>query len=73
MNSLLVSLVVFVCVFGGAMMGLYLRIKLPQPHLSGDSRDAVKIGMALVATMAGLCWGYSFRPQKLLMTPRVPS
>jgi hypothetical protein len=57
MNSILVSVIVFICVFGGAMLGLYLRAALPEPHLSGDSRDAVKIGMALVATMAAIVLG----------------
>ncbi len=57
MSSIPVSLIAFACVFGGAMLGLFLRANLPEPHLSSDSRDAVKIGMALVATMAAIVLG----------------
>src|SRR5580698_11143143 len=57
MSSIPISLLVFACVFGGAMLGLYLRATLPEPHLSEDSKDAVKIGMALVATMAAIVLG----------------
>jgi len=51
------SFVVFACVFGGAVLGMFLRAALPQHHLSDDSKDAVKLGMGLVATMAALVLG----------------
>jgi hypothetical protein len=54
MSSIAISSIVFACVFGGAMIGMFLRRVLPQPHISGDSKDAVKVGMALVATMSAL-------------------
>src|SRR5262249_2145679 len=46
--------IVFVCVFGGAMLGLALRSVLPDHHRSSDSKDVVKLGMGLLATMAAL-------------------
>ena len=36
---------------------MFLRRVLPQPHLSNDSKNAVTVGMALVATMSALVLG----------------
>jgi len=52
-----IGTIVFVCVFGGALLGMYLRSALPQAHLGEDSKDAVKLGMGLVATMSALVLG----------------
>ena len=41
-------------VFGGALLGMMLRAVLPESHLSNESKDVVKIGMGLVATMSAL-------------------
>ena len=57
MSPLQVSLIAFVCVFGGSLLGLALRAVLPEHHLSADTKDAVKVGMSLVATMAALVLG----------------
>jgi len=57
MNPIAVSLIVFACVFGGALFGMLLRVALPQHHLSADSKDVVKLGMGLVATMSALVLG----------------
>jgi hypothetical protein len=50
-------LIVFTCVFGGALLGMVLRAALPEHHLSSDSKDVVKLGMGLVGTMAALVLG----------------
>jgi len=52
-----VSCIVFACVFGGALLGMFLRASLPEHHLSTDSKDFVKLGMGLIATMAALVLG----------------
>jgi hypothetical protein len=52
-----VSLLMFACVFGGAVLGILLRAALPQDHLSSESKDVVKLGMGLVATMSALVLG----------------
>jgi len=39
------------------MLGMLLRSVLPQDHLSVDSKDVMKLGMALVATMSALVLG----------------
>jgi hypothetical protein len=57
MSSLQISAITFGCVFGGALLGLALRTVLPEHHLSADTKDAVKMGMGLIGTMAALVLG----------------
>jgi hypothetical protein len=57
MSSVTISLIVFACVFGGALLGIFLNAALPQHHLSADTRDVVKLGMGLVGTMSALVLG----------------
>jgi hypothetical protein len=57
MNSTTVSLIVFACIFGGALLGIWLHAVLPQHHLSAETKDIVKLGMGLVGTMAALVLG----------------
>jgi hypothetical protein len=57
MSSITISWIVFGCVFGGALFGLFLRRVLPEPHLSQESKDVVKLGMGLVGTMTALVLG----------------
>jgi hypothetical protein len=52
-----ISSITFACVFGGALLGMTLRAVLPEHHLSSESKDSVKVGMGLVATMAALVLG----------------
>jgi len=57
MSSITVSLIVFACIFGGALLGILLHAALPQHHLGPDSKDIVKLGMGLVGTMSALVLG----------------
>src|SRR5262249_39366393 len=57
MSSLTVSLVVFACVFGGALLGVLLRVSLPKGNLSPESRDVVKLAMGTIATMTAVVLG----------------
>lgn len=57
MSFITVSLIVFACVFGGAMLGMLLHSVLPNHHLSSESKDIVKLGMGMVATMSALVLG----------------
>ena len=52
-----ISWIVFACVFGGALFGNFLRAVLPEHHLSTESKDVVKLGMGLIATMTALVLG----------------
>ena len=54
MSEMELSSIVFVCVFGSALFGLFLRGVLPEHHLSQESKDVVKLGTGLIATMAAL-------------------
>jgi hypothetical protein len=57
MISIIIGLITFVCVFSGAMLGMYLRNVLPDHHLQDDSKDAMKAGIAIVATLSALVLG----------------
>jgi hypothetical protein len=57
MNFIVIRLLVFTCTFGGALLGIFLRTVLPKPHLSADSKDTVRLGMGMVATMTALVLG----------------
>ena len=57
MDSLTIAGIVFACTFGGALFGMFLRRILPDSHLSSESKDVVKMGTGLLATMAALVLG----------------
>ncbi len=57
MSPLAISGIIFACVFAGALLGMLLRVRLPEHHLSADSRDVVKLTMGLLATMTALVLG----------------
>jgi hypothetical protein len=57
MNSTITGALVFACLFGAGLLGVRLRAMLPENHLNPDTKDAVKVGMGLVATMAALVLG----------------
>ena len=57
MSPMLIAWIVFACVFGGALAGILLRRVLPAHHLSPESKDSVKLGAGLIATMAALVLG----------------
>jgi hypothetical protein len=46
--------IVFVLVFGSALLAMFVHSKLPEDHLTSDSKDVVKLGVALIATMSAL-------------------
>ena len=56
-SAMAISWVVFACLFGAALLGMLLRSSLPEHHLNEDSKDVVKLGMALIATMSALLLG----------------
>lgn len=54
MNPMTIGWIVLACVFGGAVLGMVLHRILPAHHLSTDSKDVIKLGMGLTATMSAL-------------------
>jgi hypothetical protein len=57
MSSLAIASIVFACVFGSGVIGLFLRTALPEHHLSDNSTGVVKLGAGLIATLAALVLG----------------
>lgn len=57
MSASALAAITFACTFGGALIGSYIRDRLPAPHLSKESQDVVRLGMGLVATMTALLLG----------------
>jgi hypothetical protein len=52
-----VASLTFICAFGGALLGNYIRSVIPPAHLSKESQDVMRLGMGLVATMTALLLG----------------
>jgi hypothetical protein len=44
----------FAVILASALIGMYLRSRLPEHHLIGDSKDVIKLATALIATMSAL-------------------
>ena len=57
MNSFILALIAFACIFGGALLGLRISSYLPDHHLNENGRDIVKLGAGLIATLAALVLG----------------
>src|SRR5262249_33074533 len=57
MSSTAISLIVFACVLGGGLVALFGKRALPEHHLSADSKDFVKLGMGMIATLTALVLG----------------
>src|SRR5215470_4080863 len=51
---MVIGWIVFALVFGSALLAMFMHTTLPEHHLSADSKDVVKLGIALVATMSAL-------------------
>jgi hypothetical protein len=56
MNALLISLLVFALIFGGALVGVVVRPLLSE-QLNSDSKDVVKMATGLIGTLAALVLG----------------
>lgn len=57
MSPLSISLIVWGLLVAGAMGGVFLRRWLPDEHLDTHAKDIIRLGCALVATIAGLVLG----------------
>ena len=45
------------CIFGGALLGLFLQGLLPEHHLRDTSKDTVKVAAGMIATLGALVLG----------------
>lgn len=57
MSPLAISLIAFVLVFAGALLGMYVRSVLPEGHLQEDVKDIVRLSTGLIGTIAALVLG----------------
>lgn len=56
-ESLTLGLISAGCIFGGVLLGLLLRNVVPDNHLQEESKDTIKLGAGMVATVAALVLG----------------
>jgi hypothetical protein len=56
-NPIELSAIIFCCIFGGALLGMWLANVLPERHLNAETKDLVKLGVGLIGTMAALLLG----------------
>jgi hypothetical protein len=57
MNALVISLIAFALVFGGALLGMYIRNALSEDHLRDDVKDVIRLSTGLIGTIAALVLG----------------
>jgi Protein of unknown function (DUF4239) len=57
MRPLLLSLIAFAIIFAGSFLGMFIRSRLPGQHLTGDTKDVVRLGTGLIGTLAALVLG----------------
>jgi hypothetical protein len=57
MSPFVIGGIAFCCVFGAALIGMFLRSRLPGHHLSPDSKDAIKLATAIIGTLSALALG----------------
>ena len=57
MGPLTISLIAVGCIFVGMLLGMFLRGVIPKHHLSDESRDVLKLGTGMIATLAALVLG----------------
>jgi hypothetical protein len=53
-NSIAIGGIVFVCTFGGAMIGMYASSRLPDQHLSAASTAVIRLAMAFLVALTTL-------------------
>src|SRR5438045_2320237 len=57
MTDLVIFVISFVVIFGGAVLGMFAARALPERHLSNETRTAVSVSVAIVGTLSALVLG----------------
>ena len=57
MNTIMASLTVAVCIFGGGLAGLYLHRLLPGHHMTKETQEVIKLGTGMLSVLASLVLG----------------
>ena len=54
MSPIQQAAIAFALILASVAVGTWLRARLPEHHLTGDSKDVIKLAIALIATMSAL-------------------
>lgn len=57
MNATVVAVLAFAGILGTTLFGMRLKVRLPDNQLSPETKETVRVGMGLVATMTALLLG----------------
>src|SRR5437667_7903776 len=57
MSSLEIGLIILFTIFSGAVLGMLIGAFLPEHHLSGETKSAISVSMAVVGTLTALVLG----------------
>src|SRR6185295_17748549 len=57
MTSFEIGLLVFACVFGGAVSGMLIGVALPEHHLSPETRSVVSVASGTISALTALVIG----------------
>jgi uncharacterized membrane protein len=57
MSSLTIAAIVLCCVLAGSLIGMWLSYRLPEPHRSAASHDAIKLATGMLSVLAALVLG----------------
>ena len=57
LNPIAIGLIALGCTVAGTLLGMWLRPRLPEEHIRAESRDTMKLGIGLIATMTALVLG----------------
>jgi len=57
MSSFTTAMVMFGCVLASSAVAMLIALRLPGHHLTGESKDAVKLGLGVIATLTALVLG----------------
>src|SRR5215831_12604061 len=52
-----IGLISFAVIFGGALIGLFVRRRLPGHHLSSETQSAITVSVAVIGTLSALVLG----------------
>jgi hypothetical protein len=62
---------VLVLVFGSAMLGMLIRRKLPESHLSDQTKSVVTLSMGVVGTLTALVLSLLIATASSTLTPGI--
>lgn len=60
MSPTVTATIAFVLILGGTLIGTLVRGRMPEHHLTGDSKEVIRLATALVATLTGLVLALMF-------------